>query len=183
MTLEEEIAAVRAAAAGFAGAGEELVGVVPVEPDAGRRVYLCAYTRGERHEWLALDTAGVPISDRRLVRDAVSIAALCELAEESAGGGDVGELRARLFELRLTENPEGIEDAESAAAELQDTLLAAPRIASAAYLDAIGVAATRLEQALGGNGGSAFAEAMKVGVGAAEELASEVERGYKTALA
>jgi hypothetical protein len=108
----------------------------------------------------------------------VSIAALCELAEESAGGGDIGELRARLVELRLTENPEGIEDAEVAAAALQETIAAGSRVASAVYLDSIGTASRRLEAALGSDR-SPFAEAMKAGVGAAEELATEVERGYK----
>jgi hypothetical protein len=54
-------------------------------------------------------------------------------------------------------------------------------VASGAYLDAIGAAAARLERALGDNG-SPFTEAMKVGIGAAEELSNEVERGYKAAL-
>jgi hypothetical protein len=179
--LAEEIAAAREIAMGFAEAGEEVEGVVPAEPSVGSRVYLCAFVRGGERRWLALDRAGTPVGDRRIVRDAVSIAALCELAEESAGGGDVGEVRARLVELRLTENPEGIEAAEIAAAELQAVLRSAPRVASAEYLDAIGLASARLEQALGGNG-SPFAEAMKVGVGAAEELATEVERTYKRPL-
>lgn len=182
MGLAEEIDAARAAALGFAEDGEELVGAVPVEPARGLRLYLCAFARGEERRWLVLDVEGRPVEDKRLVRDAAAIAALCELAEESAGGGDVGELRTRLVELRLTENPDGIEEAEVAAAELQDAILEAPRIATPAYLDDIGVAATKLEQALGGHG-SPFAEAMKVGMGAAEELAAEVERGYKRALA
>lgn len=179
--LEAEIAAAAARARALADADEELVGVIPAEPDGGVRVYLCAYGAGELRRWLALDVSGTPIVDRRAVRDAVAIAAMCELAEESAGGGDVGELRARLVELRLTENPEGIDEAEVAAAELQETLAASPRVASVAYLDAIGVAAARLEQALGG-GDSPFAEAMKLGVGAAEDLAVEVERTYKAPL-
>jgi hypothetical protein len=182
MALPDEIAAAHEAARAFAAEGEEIVGVVPAEPDGGRRVYLCAYDARQRRRWLALDAAGRPVVERRVVRDAVAIAAMCELAEESAGGGDIGELRARLVELRLTENPAGIEEAEIAAAELQETLAAAPRVASAAYLDAIGLAAAKLEQALGGDG-SPFAEAMQVGVGAAEDLASEVERSYKTAFA
>ena len=86
---------------------------------------------GER-SWLALDAGGAPIADRVLVRDAVAIAAMCELAEESAGGGDLGELRARLVELRLTDNPEGIEEAELAAAELQEAIAPPPRLASVA---------------------------------------------------
>ena len=182
MGLEEEIGRAREAARAFADPGEEVVGVVPAEAFEGRRVYLCAYAFGEERRWLALDAAGRPVAERRVVRDAVSIAAMCELAEESAGGGDVGELRTRLVELRLNENPEGIEEAEAAAAELQETIEAAPRVARTAYLDAVGLAATRLEHALGGDG-SPFAEAMKVGMTAAEELASEVERTYKTALA
>jgi hypothetical protein len=102
---------------------------------------------------------------------------------ESAGGEDLGELRARLVELRLTEAPEGIEEAELAAAELQEALQPAPRMASVGYLDAIGLAAARLEQALGQMGGSPFAEAMRSGMPAADELATEVIRSYKGSLA
>ena len=167
------------AASQLADEGAEVVGIIASEPIGGERVYLCAYSDGERRSWLALDPSGRPVGDRRRVRDAVSIAALCELAEESAGGGDLGELRARLVELRLTENPEGIEEAEIAAAELQETIAAGARVASATYLDSIGLASQRLEQTLGDGGGSPFAEAMKSGVGAAEELASEIERTYK----
>jgi hypothetical protein len=179
MTLEHELSAAGDSARAHATDGEELVAVIPAEPDAGARVYLCAYTRGEEQAWLAFDANGQPVADRVLVRDAVSIAAMCELAEESAGGGDVGELRVRLVELRLSENPEGIEEAEVAAAELQAALRPAPRVASVVYLDAIGLAAARLEDALGEVGGSPFAESMKGGVAAADELADDVERAYK----
>lgn len=179
MSLEEELAAAGEAARAYAADGEELVGVVPTEPGHGARVYLCAYSGGEERSWIALDAAGKPVADRALLRDAVSIAALCELAEESAGGGDVGELRARLVELRLTDKPEGIEEAEQAAAALQEAIQAPPRVATVAYLDAVGLAAARLEQALGETGGSPFAEAMKGGVAAAEELTADVLRGYK----
>jgi hypothetical protein len=181
MALEEEIAAARAAAVQHAAAGEELVGLVPVEA-GGERIYLCAYDRDAESSWLALDSRGRPVADRSRVRDAVSIAALCELAEESAGGGDIGGLRARLVELRLNEAPEGIEEAEVAAAELQETIVAPPRVATLSYLDAIGTAAGRLEQALGEVGASPFAEAMKTGLAAAEELATRVERSYKAEL-
>ena len=181
MRLDDEIRAASEAATQFAEEGEEIVGVVPAEPTPGGRIYLCAYATDASRAWLALDASARPVADRRLVRDAVSIAALCELAEENAGGGDLGELRARLVEIRLTENPDGIEEAEVAAAELQDTIAPPPRVASATYLDSIGMAAARLEQALGATG-SPFAEAMKAGMGAAEQLAVEVERGYKTPL-
>jgi hypothetical protein len=181
MELEEEIAAARAAAEAHADEGEEVVGVVPAEP-AGVRIYLCAFERSGEATWLALDRERRPVEDRGLIHDAVSIAAMCELAEESAGGGDLGDLRARLFELRLEEAPEGIEEAEAAAAELQDTILAAPRVATIDYLDTIGRAAAELERALGASGGSPFAEAMKSGLGAADGLASRVERSYKLPL-
>jgi hypothetical protein len=183
MALEDEIGVARAAAGAFAGDGEEVVGVVPAEPGVGRRVFLCAFQGGQGERWLALDLEGRAVVDRRLVRDAVSIAALCELAEESAGGGDLPELRARLAEIRETENPEGIEEAEEAAAVLAETLRGPPRLASPDYLDAIGAAADRLERALGDPGASPFAVALQAGLGVAEELAQRVERSYKSALA
>jgi hypothetical protein len=179
MGLEEEISGARAAAARYVDDGEEVIGVVPTEPREGGRVYLCAYRSDGDPSWIALDETGAPVVDRALVRDAVSIAAMCELAEECAGGGDLGELRARLLELRLTEQPEGIEEAEEAAAELQATIVAPPRVATLAYLDGLGRAAARLEQALGGVGGSSFAAAMKSGIAAADDLAAQVERAYK----
>jgi len=114
--LEQEIAAAAEAASAHAADGEQLEGVVPAEPGSGARVYLCAYRGGEEQSWLALDAQHRPVADRALVREAVTITAMCELAEESAGGGELGELRARLVELRLTEAPEGIEEAEVAAA-------------------------------------------------------------------
>ena len=72
-----------------------------------------------------------------------------------------------------------LQDPEAAAAELQEVLRPAPRVASVEYLDVLGQAAGRLEQALGEVGGSPFAEAMKSSVAAAEELAGDVERRYK----
>jgi hypothetical protein len=181
MSLEAEIAAARAVAAEYVDPGEELVGVIPAEP-GGVRIYVCGYAQDGDEHWLALDSEAAPVSDRALVRDAVSIAALCELAEESAGGGDIAELRAKLAELRVTENPDGIEEAEAAAAELEATLLPPPRIATIAYLDDIGRAAAKLEQALGDSGGSPFTAAMKNGLAAADELADRVERSYKVPL-
>ena len=167
------------AAREHAAEGEEVVAVIPAEPGAEARVFLVAYEGNGERSWLALDAAGRPVADRVLVRDAVAIAAMVELAEESAGGGNVGELRAQLVELRLTDNPEGIEEAEVAAAELQETIKPPPRVASVGYLDELGLAAAKLEQALGEVGGSPFAEAMKGGVAASDELADEVESNYK----
>ena len=69
----------------YAADGEEVVGIVPAEPASGLRLYVCAYGHEDESTWLVLDATGVPVEERALVRDAVSIAALCEVAEEAAG--------------------------------------------------------------------------------------------------
>src|SRR5205085_10266425 len=119
----------------------------PAEPASGLRLYLCAF-RGEPRGWVVLDEEGRAVRDRALVGEAVSIAAMCELAEENAAGGDVASLRARLRELRETEQPEGIEEAEQAAEALEQVIGAPPRVASAEYLGAVGAATLRLERVL-----------------------------------
>jgi len=83
--------------------------------------------------------------------------------------------------LRLTESPPGIEEAEAAALALERELGTPPRLATPSYLDALGLATRRLEQALG-NGGSPFAVAMAHGIVTVEELANEVEGRYKLEL-
>lgn len=182
MALEDELGAAAEAARAFLGPGEELAGVVAAEPGAGLRVYLCAYRRDDALTWLALTAGREPVTERAIVREAVSVVGLCELAEESAGGGDLAALRARLAELARGERPDGIEAAEAAAAELERVLVPGPRVASPAYLDAIGTAAVALERALGGIGSSPFAAAMTAGAGAVEALASDVLRNHKLPL-
>jgi hypothetical protein len=181
VSLSDDLASVAAEAARYAVDGEELGGVIAVET-LGRRVYLCAFTSAAEHSWLALDAESRPITDMRLVREAASLAALCEVAEESAGGGDLPELRAQLAELREREAPEGIEEAEVAAAALVQLVSQEPRVASGEYLDAIGAAARRLEEALGSAAGSPFAAAMQSAFGAVEELTDNVEQHYKLPL-
>jgi hypothetical protein len=181
MSVVEDVARIASAAAAFAEPGEDLAGVLVTET-LGRRVYLCAFESPEGRGWLALGNDLEPLTNGRLVREAASLAALCEVAEESAGGGHLVELQARLAELRETDNPVGIEEAEAAASALADTLQPEPRIASGAYLDALGSASRRLEQALGESGASPFAAAMQAALGSVEELAADVEGNYKTAL-
>ena len=93
-----------------------------------------------------VDAAGAPVSERGLVREVASIVVMCELAEELSGGGELDELRARLAQLRMTEQPPGIEAAEEAALELERAIGAPPRVASPAFLDAVGAATLALEQ-------------------------------------
>jgi len=177
--LAAELERVAGVAGGAATGSEELVGVVATEPTVGVRVYLCAYADGDAHTWLALDEDARPVHRRALVRDAASIAALCELAEESAGGGDLEELRGRLRTLGLTEAPPGIERAEEAALALEAAIGAPPRVASTAYLDRVGAATRDLELALGESGPSPFAAALKAGVATVDEFVQDVLRGYK----
>ena len=83
--MEGELRRIAEAAVAYAGGDEELAGIVPAEPSEGVSVYLCAYRDGEATSWLVLSADASPVEDRSLVRDAVSIAALYELAEEVAG--------------------------------------------------------------------------------------------------
>jgi len=181
MAVAEDVARIAAAAGAFATDGERVAGVLVAEP-LGRRVYLVAFEAEEARTWLALDDEARPLTERRLVREAASLAALCEVAEESAGGGDLPQLRARLAEIREAEAPEGIEAAEAAAAALAEAIQPEPRVASGAYLDALGTASQRLEQALGEGAGSPFAAALRSAAPAVEELTEDVERNYKIPL-
>ena len=184
MGLSEDLRRAAEAAVRYAAPGEEVVGIVPAEPSSGTRAYLCAYLadEGER-SWMVLDDAGRPVTDRARVREVVSIAALVEVAEETAGGGDLDELRSQLVALRLTENPPGIEEAEEAALALEATIGGTPRIATPERLDAIGAATLRLEQVLGEGGGSPFAAAMDQARMTVERLTRDVLSAYKVPLA
>jgi hypothetical protein len=184
MALSEQLEGVAERAAGHAEPGEELTGILVAEPDPGALVYLCAYeAAGGARSWLALDAAGEPLVARGLVREAASIAAICELAADTAGGGDLEGLRRELAAVRLRENPPGIDEAEEAALELERTVGAPPRLASARYLDDVGAAVRRLERALGDGDRSPFALAMQQGMPAVDALAEDVEANYKHALA
>ena len=182
MALSDDLERIAGAAAAFADAHERLVGILATEPVHGARVYVCAYEGPRGRSWLAVDEAGEPLTSRAAVREAVSIAALCEVAAETAGGGDVDELRAQLLALRMREAPPGIEEAEAAALALERALGVPPRLASPAYLDAVGAAARELERALGDTGESPFAQAMRAATGAVDELRAEVEAAYKREL-
>jgi len=173
MALAEELERV----AELAGA----TAVLAAEAQPGERVYVCAFEAdGGGRTWLALGAEGEPVSERRRVRDAVAILALCELAAETAAGGDLDDLRSQLAALRLTEDPPGIEEAEQAALELQHVLGAPPVLATPTRLDEIGAATRRLEVALGGAvQGSPFAAAMKGASEVVETLQREVEGSYR----
>ena len=182
MALTNELRRIAEVAVAHAGEDEEVSAVIPTEPSGTGCIYLVAYTAGQRKSWLALDAEGTAVTDRRVLRDAVSIAAMCELAEETAGGGHLAELRSQLETLRETEAPEGIDDAEAALDELERTMAGDIRVASPAYLDEVGAATRRLEQALGDHGASPFPEAMKQAGLTIDGLTADIEGHYKAPL-
>ena len=171
MALDDELDGVAARAAELAEPGEELAGVLAAEPGAGLRVYLCAYERTATRRWLRARRERRAGRRPRLVREAASIAALCELAVETAGGGDLEELRAQLVALRLRENPPGIDEAEEAALELERAIGAPPRLASRRVpRRRRGGGAPARGARSAQDGPSPFAEAMQAGIGVVEAL-------------
>jgi hypothetical protein len=85
VALSEDVSRIAAVAAGRAAPGQRVVAVLPVESAAGERVYLCAFADADgNQEWLAFTDDGAPVQSRERVREAASIAALVEVAEEAA---------------------------------------------------------------------------------------------------
>jgi hypothetical protein len=82
--LSEDVGRIAGIAAQHRAPGQQVVAVLAVDSAAGERVYLCAFADDAgNQEWLALDADGAPVSDRGRVREAASIAALVEVAEEA----------------------------------------------------------------------------------------------------
>jgi hypothetical protein len=173
MTLSDDLARIAAVASQHG----EVTGVLAAEPAGGRRFYLVALGDGEPRKWLLLDPEGQPVDRRDDVRDSASIVAMCELAADLAGGGELEELRSRLAQVRMVEQPPGIEEAESAALALERVIGAPPRVASPSYLDEVGAATIVLERALG-EVSSPFSEAIRAGTWAIDGFVREVEREY-----
>ena len=84
MALQDELAAAAERAAAFADGDENVDAVLAAEPATGRRLYLCAFTAGDTRRWLVIDDEA-PVSDRGVVREAVALAALCEVVGEAIG--------------------------------------------------------------------------------------------------
>jgi hypothetical protein len=184
VSLAEELERVARLAAVHGEEGDVVSGVIATEHTPGRRVYLCAFDGADGYRsWLAVREDGAPVADRTELRAAVSIAALCEVAEDAAGGGALDTLIERLEELRRTESPPGIEEAQNAARALRAVLAESPQRATPERLDEIGAATRRLEQELDPSGGSPFASAMRSSQAAVSELQREIEAGYRLPLA
>jgi hypothetical protein len=177
MGLEEDLERI----AGVAGAHGHVTAVLAAEPASSLRRYLVALGDEERR-WLVLDDEGAVVPPRDEERDTASILALCELAEDLAGGGDLEQLRAELARVRIVEQPSGIEEAEEAALALERALGAPPRLHTPAFLDDVGAATVALERALG-EVSSPFSAAIRGATGAVDEFVREVERDYGASLA
>jgi hypothetical protein len=94
VALADDLDRIARAAAAHASPGEEVTAVLAVEPAPGERVYLCAFgDSDEARTWLVLDDDGSPVTDRKRVHDAASIAALCEVVDEAVVDGDPTEPR------------------------------------------------------------------------------------------
>ena len=166
--------------AGAAAAHGQVTAVLAAEPASALRRYLVAFD-GEARRWLVLDDAGTVVTLRDEVRDTASIVAMCELAEDLAGGGDLEQLRAELARVRVVEQPAGIEEAEEAALALERLIGVPPRLATPAFLDEVGAATVALERALGETS-SPFSAAIRGATGAVDEFVREVERDYAVGL-
>jgi hypothetical protein len=177
MALTDDLERIAAAASGHG----PVSGVLAAEPGRGRRLYLIAFGGDGDRRWLVLDDEGEPVNRKDDVRDTASIVAMCELAGDLAGGGDLETLRSQLAQVRMVEQPEGIEEAEEAALTLERTIGAPPRVATPTFLDDVGAATMALERALGETS-SPFSAAIRASTGAVEEFVADVERGYKLEL-
>jgi len=84
VALSEDVNRIAAAAAAHAAPDETVAAVLAVETAAGERVYLSAFADAAgNQEWLALTDDGAPVTSKERVREAASIAALVEVAEET----------------------------------------------------------------------------------------------------
>jgi hypothetical protein len=85
VALSEDVSRIAGVAAQHRAPGQQVVAVLTVETAAGERLYLAAFEdAAAQREWLAFDHDGAPVTSREHVREAASIAALVEVAEDAA---------------------------------------------------------------------------------------------------
>jgi hypothetical protein len=134
---------------------EEIAAVLPCSARThDGTVFLCALRAGdgELTGWVAVDDRGEPMRDEQLIRSAASIVALCETAEEAAGIVEIDALVSAIRTARslavdvpaLAEALAACEPAAVSLAEAADGI----RVASDAYVDAIGRELLLLDTAL-----------------------------------
>jgi len=175
--LDEELDAAASAAAAYGAVSA----VLAADSAPGLRAYLVCLDDDAARGWLVLDASFAPVAERERVHEVASIVVLCELAVELAGGGQLETLQAALSELERRENPDGIEAAREAAAELERVIGIAPRVASPAYLDRVGAATRRLERELGEHA-SPLASALASHTATVQAFVAEVDGRHRVPL-
>jgi len=85
VALSDDLDGIAASGEGLAAAGERLEAILIAEAAPGDRAYLCAFLGPSGRSWVALGEDGAPVTSRNRVREAVSIAAMCEVAVEQLG--------------------------------------------------------------------------------------------------
>jgi hypothetical protein len=153
VSLERDVERAEEAAQTHARGGERVAAVMPAEPTPGVRVYLAAFESGDDLAYLLLDDEGSPVSDRRLVRDAVSVIALSERAEEVSAAISAEDIAERFDALAGRLDGEDAPAAGAArevagAARGVASVATGVRLATPAYLDEVGAAASVLGSAL-----------------------------------
>jgi hypothetical protein len=119
VALSEDVSRIAGAAAQHRAPGQQVVAVLAVETADGERIYLAAFADGDgQQQWLALDHDGVPVTTRERVREAASIAALVEVAEDAASHVPEGPRVASLPYLDSLGGDAGIAGALPAVEEL-----------------------------------------------------------------
>jgi hypothetical protein len=153
MSLERELERAAAMASSHARAGEQVAAVMPAEPVPGMRLYLAAFESRGDLGYLLLDASGEPVRDRRVVRDAVTVIALSERAEEVSSAVAADAIADRFD--RLVERLAGADaDAAAAAGGVAQAarrvsgVTGGARVATPGYLDQLGAAATELGAAM-----------------------------------
>jgi hypothetical protein len=155
MSTADDLERAAARAAARAAPGEQVVAVLAAVPHARGPVYLCALRAGddETLAWLALDDEGAAVEDEAVVRDAASLVALCETAEEAAaalGAADIAASARRGLSLAGSEQPSltaALEQVAQAATAI-DELTSGVRTARAAYVDELGARSRSLAAGL-----------------------------------
>ena len=122
-------------------------GVIPARDLRRGDVFICAVPDGDDLGWLVIDEAGEPLDDRRGIRQAVELAAICEAAEETAAALSIDETLVLLADAWRLAGELGEADAELAthamyqALEELQPLVQGLRVADPAYLDRLAGAA------------------------------------------
>jgi hypothetical protein len=91
VALSDDVGRIADAAEQFTAPGERVEAVLAAEPSPGKRTYLVGFSsNGEAHSWLAFDGEGGPVQSRDRIREAVSIAAMCEVLEDAVAETEIG---------------------------------------------------------------------------------------------